>query len=91
MDPKALQKLVTQAQHDPQFFHALVFDTERVLKQLDYLERDTQAAIAAISPEEVIAILGGGRAGCAGTCAHTCEVSCIRTCCQPGLAWADRA
>lgn len=61
MDPKTLQKLVEQARNDPQFFHALVFDTESVLKQIDYLDRAAKAALVAISPEEVIATIAGAR------------------------------
>ena len=59
MDPEALQRLVEEAREDPQFFHALVFDTESVLKQIDYLDRSTKAALVGISPEEAIAAISG--------------------------------
>jgi hypothetical protein len=61
MDRKSLQKLVEQAKNDPKFFHALVFDTESVLTQIDYLDRRTKSALVGISPEEVIATIAGAR------------------------------
>lgn len=62
MDRYALQKLVEQARNDPKFLHALVFDTESVLKQVDYLDRGAKAALVRITPEEAIAALTGTRA-----------------------------
>lgn len=61
MDRNALQKLVDQARQDPKFFHALVFNTESVLKQIDYLDRGTKSALVEISPEKVIATICGAR------------------------------
>jgi hypothetical protein len=61
MDRNALHKLVEQARNDPKFLHALVFDTESVLKQIDYLDRGTKAALVRISPEEAIAAIAGVR------------------------------
>ena len=61
MERHGLQKLVEQARNDPKFLHALVFDTESVLKQIDYLDRGTKAALVRISPEEKIAALTGAR------------------------------
>lgn len=80
MDPKALQKLVEQAKNDPKFFHALVFDTESVLKQLDYLDRESKAAMVAISPEQILAAIGGERAGCDVTCTSSCGATCNQSC-----------
>lgn len=62
MDRKTLQKLVDQAQKDPKFLHALVFDPESVLKQLDYLDRPTRAKLVGNSPEEIVAGICGARA-----------------------------
>jgi hypothetical protein len=56
MDRNALHKLVEQARNDPKFLHALVFDTESVLKQIG-----TKAALVRISPEEAIAAIAGVR------------------------------
>ena len=61
MDRNALEKLVDQARKDPKFFHALVFDTESVLKQIDYLDRGTKATLVGNSPEEIIARICGAR------------------------------
>lgn len=61
MDRNSLKRLVEQAKSDPRFFHALVFDTESVLTQLDYLDRPTKAALVRISPEEAIATIAGAR------------------------------
>jgi hypothetical protein len=61
MERNALQKLVDQARKDPQFLHSLVFETETVLSQVDYLDRATKAALVRISPEEAIESLAGSR------------------------------
>jgi len=61
MDANALRKLVDQARKDPQFLYSLVFDSESVLKQLDYLDREAKAALVATSPEEAIAGICGSR------------------------------
>lgn len=61
MDRNALQKLIDQARNDPKFLHALVFDTESVLKQIDYLDRGAKATLVGSSPEEVIARMLGTR------------------------------
>jgi hypothetical protein len=59
MDSEALQRLVEQARNDPAFLHALVFKTESVLKDVDYLDRKSRAALVAVTPEEAIARLAG--------------------------------
>jgi hypothetical protein len=61
MDSKVLQKLVDQARKDPKFVHAMVFDPESILKQVDFLDRNTRARLIANSPEEVIAGIIGSR------------------------------
>jgi len=61
MDHKSLRKLVDQAKEDPKFFHALVFNTESVLKQIDYLDREIRATLERNSPEEAIAKICGVR------------------------------
>jgi hypothetical protein len=62
MDRKVLQKLVEQARKDPKFLHALVFDPESVLKQVDYLDRTARARLVGNSPDEVLATMLGERA-----------------------------
>jgi hypothetical protein len=61
MDRNTLQRLVEQARNDPKFFHALVFDTENIMKEIDYLDRGTKAALVRMSPEEAIATIAGAR------------------------------
>ena len=63
MDRYGLQKLVEQVRSDPKLLHALVFDTESVLKQIDYLDRGAKAALVRMTPEEAIGALIGVRAG----------------------------
>jgi hypothetical protein len=43
MSATPIEKLVKQAREDPQFFHDLVFNTEKTLGKLDYLDRPTNA------------------------------------------------
>lgn len=80
MDPKAFQKLVEQAKADPKFFHALVFDTEKVLPSLDFLDQDTKAALVANRPEDVIGRLVSGPPGCDVTCTSSCGGTCAESC-----------
>lgn len=74
---QAVQRLADAARNDPQFFHALVFDTENVLSRLDYLDRQARAALVAISPEQVVGHLVGEITGCDVTCNNE---TCARTC-----------
>jgi hypothetical protein len=63
MDRKLVQKLVEQAKKDPKFLHALVFEPESVLKQVDYLDRSARAWLVGNSPEDAMAALFGARLG----------------------------
>jgi hypothetical protein len=65
MDPEALQKLLAQAREDPKFLHALVFDPESVLSQVDYLDRRTKSRLVGNDPEEVFATIVGARSAAA--------------------------
>lgn len=67
MDRKVLQRLVDQAKSDPKFLHALVFDPESVLKQLDYLDRNARAKLVGNDPIEVLAGILGSRGGANST------------------------
>ena len=80
---EVLDRLVEQAGNDPEFFHRLIFNTEEVLGELDYLSRAERGALVAIEPNDVVAGLlglfrnpGGGLA----VCGHSCEDSCDNTC-----------
>lgn len=79
-----LERLVGRAREDPAFFHALVFEPERALDELGYLDRRQKGSIISIRPEQVIAgIVGAGGlrgGGEVGICGHTCEDSCDSTC-----------
>ena len=81
---EVLEKLTAQAKDDPAFFHALVFNPERALDSLGYLDRRQKGRLVAVRPEEIIAgIVGGGGlvgGGEAGICGHTCQESCDSTC-----------
>lgn len=61
MASTSMQKLVEQARKDPKFLHALVFDPESVLPQLDYLDRGQKSALLGNSPEDTIGSLVGQR------------------------------
>lgn len=50
MDPKAFQELVNLAKAEPEFFHALVFDVEKVLSSLNDLDPAAKAALVANKP-----------------------------------------
>lgn len=80
MNPEVMKKLVEQAREDPEFFHALVFDTENVLGKLDYLDRNAKASLVAISPEQIVAILVGEVGYCGNTCSSSCDNTCGGSC-----------
>jgi hypothetical protein len=63
MDRKVVQKLVEQARKDPKFLHALVFEPESVLKQVDYIDRSARAKLVGNSPEDAMAAIFGVRLG----------------------------
>lgn len=91
MDMKTLQRILQQAREDASFFHALVFEPERVLPQLGFLDDHAKEKIGNINPGSLIAmIVGEISAGCdenttcsctSGTCDGTCGGStCDVTC-----------
>ncbi|MHA2423926.1 MAG: hypothetical protein ACXAEF_04010 [Candidatus Thorarchaeota archaeon] len=61
MDNNEIERLVDQARKDPKFFHALVFNTESALKQVDYLDSKIKSNLVKNSPEVVIAKICGIR------------------------------
>lgn len=90
MDDKVLEQLAAQARSDPAFFHALVFDTEKVLAKLDYLDRSAKASLVAISPEEIIGILVGKLNYCGFTCSDSCGFTCGAGSCGHTTSLVDR-
>jgi hypothetical protein len=80
---ESFEKLVEQARNDPKFFHALVFDPERTIATLEYLDRREKAMLVALRPEDVISGLLGlvtSAGGAVAVCGHSCEDSCDDTC-----------
>lgn len=84
---EGLSRLVEQAKSDPQFFHDLVWNTEKAIGSADYLSRNERAAILAIEPEDLVVGLATGgirftgeELSCGGTCGASCGASCGATC-----------
>jgi hypothetical protein len=79
MDSTKRDKLVKRAQRDPEFFHALVFDTDTVIDEVGFLDDRERAALKGLRPEAVIDVLTGGNAladcGITNTCGHTCGIT----------------
>ena len=85
-----IEKLVRNARENAQFFHDLVWNTERTIAEIDYLTRQEKANILSLNPENVVAGLATGGRGtspvevcgvsCAGSCGGTCAASCIGSC-----------
>src|SRR5829696_6439689 len=80
---EGLSRLVEQARKDPAFFHSLVFEPEKALAELTYLDRREKGAIVSLRPEDVIAGLAGlivSPGGAAAVCDYSCHDSCDDTC-----------
>jgi hypothetical protein len=80
---EGLQRLVEETRKDPALFHALVFEPEKALARLTYLDRREKGAIVSLRPEDVIAGLAGlivGPGGAAAVCTYSCHDSCDDTC-----------
>jgi hypothetical protein len=89
MADNGIRKLIEEARKNPEFLHDLVFDTEKVLTQIDYLSRVEKAAILAVDPDRFVAGLviggvfnpGGPVEGCGISCWGSCGgMSCGDTC-----------
>ena len=91
-DPQRMETLYKRAESDPQFFHDLVWNTEKVLPSLDYLTRKEKASLLATEPEELLQRISSRLsprisaengldcgASCVGTCTMTCDVTCPAT------------
>src|SRR5437879_5540100 len=77
MTPNVLNLIIGRAKRDPGFFHRLVFEPEKALKDIPELTSADRSAIVAIKPEEFF--IGG--LNIAAECGDTCgDRSCSRTC-----------
>jgi hypothetical protein len=80
---EALDRLVEQAQNDPEFFHGLVFKPEETLAKIDFLDRQEKARILELNPEDVIAgLCGVPGLDCDYTCLDTCDITCDESGCN---------
>jgi hypothetical protein len=88
-----VSKIMKKAKEDPQFFHELIFDTEKAIAKLD-VDRRIKGRLLSISPENALAAIIAG-VGIGGEmregpgvlrmgCPHTCGVSCRWTCSAHG-------
>ncbi len=84
-----LEKLIEKTKNDPQFFHDLIWDTEKVLSTTDFLTRQEKAAFLAINPENLIVGLATGSFGgrisdhhnnCGASGGDSCGASCGGSC-----------
>lgn len=90
LNTEGISKLIEESRKSPEFFHGLVWDTERVIASIDYLSRQEKAAILAVDPESlVVGLVSGGRGNspievcgvsCGGSCGGTCAASCVGSC-----------
>ena len=83
MNAKQFNQLLKEVENDPKFLHALVFDTERALEKLNFLDRKSKAAILSLEPQEFIGVIVGDigpAAGCDVTCTSSCGVTCNDSC-----------
>ncbi|GAA3537191.1 hypothetical protein [Kribbella ginsengisoli] len=77
-----LARLAEKARSDPEFFHALIFNPERVLADLDFLDKRTRGALVALDPDRLLGMLtGSGLSYCDVTCTSSCGVTCSGSSC----------
>ncbi|MDM5176344.1 hypothetical protein PO883_03955 [Massilia sp. DJPM01] len=80
MDPKVFQSLVEKAQSDPAFFHQLVFSPEKIIDQVNDLDRRAKGALMGQEPGAFIASLLGILQRCGNTCSSSCDNTCGGSC-----------
>jgi hypothetical protein len=90
LNTDGIKKLIHETRANAQFFHDLVWDTEKTIAQIDYLTRQEKANILSLKPENVIVgLVGAGRGvtpievcgvSCGGSCGGTCAASCAGSC-----------
>lgn len=77
------RRLIEEAKKNPDLLHALVFDTEKAIASLDYLNRRQKASMLSLRPEDVMAGLVGSIINPGGSvefCGSSCSDSCTNTC-----------
>ncbi|HEY3052147.1 MAG TPA: hypothetical protein VGK04_02030 [Thermoanaerobaculia bacterium] len=81
-----LARVIERARRSAEFFHRLVFDPEKALAELDYLDRRMKGAILSIDPDALLGLLlfpAGPVAGCGDSCGFaSCTTTCGKTSCQ---------
>ncbi|GGD08959.1 hypothetical protein [Hyunsoonleella pacifica] len=83
MDAKQFNQLLKEVKGDPKLLHSLIFETEKAIDKLEFLDRKTKASILALDPEEFIGVITGDigtAAGCDVTCTSSCGVTCNQSC-----------
>ncbi|MBN3815596.1 hypothetical protein G3N57_02805 [Paraburkholderia sp. Se-20369] len=90
LNTEGISKLIEEAKANPDFFHDLVWNTEKAIASIDYLTRKEKAAILSVDPDQlVVGLVSGGRGtspvevcgvSCAGSCGGTCVASCVGSC-----------
>ena len=80
MNNDNIERLVKQAKEDPQFFHDLVFDPEKTISKIDFLNGGAKGNLFAITPEDAIKrIISGKDKNTSLKCQYTCGGSCRYT------------
>lgn len=80
---KSFQRLVAEAKKDPKLLHALVFNPEKVIADLDYLDKREKSMLIALRAEDVLSGMLGlisGPGGGLAVCGYSCDDSCDDTC-----------
>jgi hypothetical protein len=80
MDPKVFSKLVEKAKADPAFFHALIFTPEKILGDVQELDRSAKGALMGQNPAALVARAVGINQGCGNTCTSSCDNTCGQSC-----------
>jgi len=79
MNEEIFKKLIAHAKKDPTFFHALVFEPEKVLDSLDYLSKKERGSIVGKDVDELFAHLVDVQY-CGNTCSSSCGNTCNKSC-----------
>ena len=92
-DETSLQRLISEAKSNPEFFYRLVWDTERAVEEVDYLSPAQKESILAVQPEDLVVGLASnpGKAALvsreafeefdlSAVCGASCGASCGGSC-----------
>jgi hypothetical protein len=77
MNTEQFKQLAERAKNDPTFFHNLVYNPQQAIEAFQGLDRETQARLLSLDPEEVVERLVVAIVKCGVTCG---DDSCERTC-----------